>query len=134
MNPRNTASQPASEVATVEVEWTTLSYRTIAIYAVLACLLVLGILYSHFAGILRADGNASAGSSGRRSAARHRKPASRRRSTFREPGRHCTHQEGCFVHMDAGRLQHRAWKRGTSYRREATGWRASSLPMAPIIR
>ena len=30
---------------TVEVEWTTLSYRTIAIYAVLACLLVLGILY-----------------------------------------------------------------------------------------
>ena len=30
---------------TVELEWTTLSYRTIAIYAVLACLLVLGILY-----------------------------------------------------------------------------------------
>src|ERR1035438_847164 len=30
---------------TVEVEWTTISYRTIAMYAVLACLLVLGILY-----------------------------------------------------------------------------------------
>ena len=29
----------------VEVEWTTISYRTIAIYLVLAFLLVLGILY-----------------------------------------------------------------------------------------
>ena len=29
----------------VELEWTTISYRTIAIYVVLACLLVLGIVY-----------------------------------------------------------------------------------------
>ena len=44
MSPRT--KPPSGERGrSLEVEWTTISYRTIAIYLVLAFLLVLGILY-----------------------------------------------------------------------------------------
>ena len=53
----------------LEVEWTTISYRTIAIYLVLAFLLVLGILYLISPQLRHQYRDASAGNGGRQSRA-----------------------------------------------------------------